>query len=85
MESIDTLIQDFKSKGWNDEQIKNVLEVIAVKTPNELKKQFEDLIYFFARLPIFETDVLYCYGREDYSQLIHFCRNITEGIDGIES
>jgi hypothetical protein len=85
MESISTLISDFKNNGWNDQQITNVLETLAAKKPDELKRQFEDLIYFFARLPIFETDVLDCYGRKEYSQLIHFSRNITAGIDGIES
>ena len=84
MESIDTLIKDFKSKGWKDEQIQNVLETLAAKTPNELKRQFEDLIYFFARLLIFETEVLDCYGRNDYRRLIHFSRDITAGLDGIE-
>lgn len=81
MESISTLISDFKNKGWNDEQIKNVLETLAAKKPEELKQQFEDLIYFFARLPMFETDVLDCYDPEQYGRLIHFARDITAGIE----
>jgi hypothetical protein len=81
METIDTLIQDFKSKGWNDEQIKNVLEVIAVK-PDELRKLFGNLIYFFARLPMFEeTGAMDCYGTDEYRRLIHFAGGIVQGIE----
>jgi len=81
METIDTLIQDFKSKGWSNEQLVYTLETLSSYKPDEFRKQFANLVYLFAKLPLYNFDILEFYEKKEYSRLIHFAKDMVTGIE----
>lgn len=82
-QEIQLSISSFKKLGWDDQQIKNLLEAFEIFSPGEIKRYISNLFHFFALLPSSTEDVK-CqdsFKEADYNNFMTLLHTVSKGLD----